>query len=363
MIYSGQNPQELTYPEELLPKSILAQQYVRGSYPPWSYLTSIALVPPVGWTAARFYFAAINSICIGAIALWAYRIGARISKTEALIATVSAVSIFSICLSLSYGQYSVFVVACLVACLILLERKQFAVAGLFLGLAAVKPQLAGLFFFVPALYPYSLSQKIRFFAPAMAYLAVASWGIALLVDASPWSMLRQTFTESGKYYNLSNNPLLLWSASALGFPLGSKSLALTLAACCASLLLLIRRNRDLMAGFSICAIFSLYWSYSRHYDLVILSIPLTQLLLLWRNQRSATAGVAFLGLGLMLWLPIRIGMSRWPSVQFMLASTCVISVAVIAIHAFHDRKKILATDVLSEGDDHQVQCRTWRMLR
>src|SRR3972149_1666398 len=63
----------------------------------------------------------------------------------------------------------------------------------------------------------------------------------------------------------------------------------------------------------------MYWSYSRHYDLVLFTIPLTQLLLLWKGEQAKSAAVAFLLLGALLWSPIRIEMSRWPSVELAYA--------------------------------------------
>jgi hypothetical protein len=331
MIYQGLNPQEFTYPAHLLPDLVEAQRNVRGSYPPWSYATGMALVPPLEWSMARAYFALVNVIALALLGYWASCTCARCGNKWALVAAASVLAIFSVCVCLSYGQYSVVVVTFLVASLVLLQRGQMTAAGVCLGVAAVKPHLAGLFFLVPAIYPYPLTKKLRLFAAAGAFLAMVSWSVAAFVGSSPWDMLRSTFTESSQYYHLSNNPALIWSAEMFGFPLGSKLLALFLASICGILLLAARRQDSLLTGFSICTIFSLYWSYSRHYDLVILAIPLVQLLWLWRTKRSTMAALAFLLLASLLWCPIRIEMSRRPSIELLHAGACLIALATIVM--------------------------------
>jgi hypothetical protein len=331
MIYQGLNPQDLTYPEHLLPDLVKAQRNVRGSYPPWSYATGMVLVPPVEWSMVRVYFAMVNVVALALLGYWSFGTCARCGNKWALVAVASVLAIFSVCVCLSYGQYSVVVVTFLVACLVLLQRGQMAAAGVCLGVAAVKPHLAGLFFLIPAIYPYSLTKKFRFFVAAGVFLALSSWCVAAFVGSSPWDMVRSTFTESVQYYHLSNNPALIWSAEMFGFPLGSKLLALFVACICGILLLAARRQDSLLTGFSICAILSLYWSYSRHYDLVILAIPLVQLLWLWRTKRSTWAALAFLLLASLLWCPIRIEMSRWPSIELLHAGACLIALATIVM--------------------------------
>ena len=106
-----------------------------------------------------------------------------------------------------------------------------------------------------------------------------------------------------------------------------------MAGTCAILLYVIRRQNNLMAEFSICAILAMYWSYSRHYDLVLFAIPLTQLLLPWETKRSKAAALAFLVLGILLWLPIRIEMSRWPLVELTYAGVNLLALATIVVHA------------------------------
>ena len=162
MIVRGLNPQELTYPEELLPEMILGQRNVRGNYPPWSYATGMLLVPPGNWTFVRVYFALINILAMAAIGCWSYFCVERAAKGWGPVAAVSVLATFAICVCLSYGQYSIIVAALLMGCLELLRRGHMTSAGLLWGLAAVKPQLAGLFFLVPAIYPYPIAKKVRF---------------------------------------------------------------------------------------------------------------------------------------------------------------------------------------------------------
>jgi hypothetical protein len=130
---------------------------------------------------------------------------------------------------------------------------------------------------------------------------------------------------------MSNNPLIVWAAEVFGFSLGSKLLAVAMAGVCAIMLFAVRRSGSLLAGFSICAILSLFWSYSRHYDLLLLGIPLVELLTLWRARQSKLAGAAFLFLGMMLWCPISIGMWKWPIVQLLFGAACLLATATIIV--------------------------------
>jgi hypothetical protein len=334
MIYRGVNPQEHTYPAHLLPENVLAQRFVRGSYPPWSYGTSMLLSPPGSWSAIRVYFAAVNMIALTAIASWSYAAARRrCGGRWGALAAAGGLAIFPICVCLSYGQYSIVVLALIAGSLVLLERGQMTAAGLALGLAAVKPQLAGLFFLVPAVYPFPLAQKLRLFAAAAAYMVVASLGVAWSVNGSALDMLRATASESAKFFHLSTNPLIVWAADSFGFSTGSKLLAVFVAAICAATLCVIRRQRDLLAAFSVCAILAFYWSYSRHYDLVLLTFPLVWLLTCWRTRRSAAAGAALAATLILLLAPIRISMARLPAVQLAFAAAAAAALATLVVMA------------------------------
>lgn len=346
LIRQGLNPQEHTYPEHLLPENVSAQKHVRGNYPPWSYTTGLLLAPPIGWQTVRGTFACVSFAAIIWIGIWCYRQGQMFGPGWGVVALTSALAAFPFCVCLSYGQYSIFVLAMILACLELLRRNKMFAAGITLGIAAVKPQLVGLLFLVPMIYPYSIPAKLRFLLGAAVYMAAASFAIASHVGSTPWEMLGGPANESIKFYQLSNNPLVIWSADAFGFSLGSKLLAVCVAGICALLLWATRRQNNLLAAFSICTILAMYWSYSRHYDLVLFTIPLVTLLGLATTGMSRLATLAFLLLGLMLWLPIRIEMSRWPSVElaYVVANIIAMAALVVEIVPIVDLRKSLITN-------------------
>jgi hypothetical protein len=344
MIRQGLNPQEHTYPEHLLPELIIGQRNVRGNYPPWSYATGLVLAPPISWQAVRITFACVNLLAIAGVAYWAFCQGENLEKGWGLVTAVSVLAAFPFCVCLSYGQYSIVVLAMLVACLELLRRDHMAAAGVALGIAAVKPQLAGLFILVPLIYPFAFHKKLRFLLGAAMYLAVASCAIAWYVNSTPWEMLAGPANESVKFFRLSNNPLIIWSSELFGFSLGSKLLAVFVAGICALLLLVVRQQEDLMKGFAISAILALYWSYSRHYDVLLLTIPLLVLLRLWKTRNAGPAVVAFLALGLLLWCPIRINVSRWPVVEL---SYAIVNALVIAVMMLTSSRKATVASMLN----------------
>jgi len=329
MIYRGENPQEHTYPEDLLPELIIGGRNVKGNYPPWAYATGIVLVPPLGWPAARIYFAGLCLAAFAGLGYWAFSVGRRVGRQWGWFIAAAALSAFAICVAISYGQYSLIVAALIVASLACLEHGRMAPAGLALALAAVKPQLAALFFFVPATFQFRRGERIQFFVPAAIYLAAASLGIAIAVHSTPWEMFKGPAAESAKFYHLSNNPLIIWAVDWLGFSMGSKLLALGMAAACILLLVTVRSSGSLLAGFSVCAIMSLFWSYSRHYDVLLLAIPLVELFLLWQTRQSRLACAAFFALGLLLWSPITMGLWRLPVSQFGFGAVCLFALATI----------------------------------
>jgi hypothetical protein len=157
-------------------------------------------------------------------------------------------------------------------------------------------------------------------------------------------MLAGPANESVKFFRLSNNPLIIWSSELFGFSLGSKLLAVFVAGICALLLLVVRQQEDLMKGFAISAILALYWSYSRHYDVLLLTIPLLVLLRLWKTRNAGPAVVAFLALGLLLWCPIRINVSRWPVVEL---SYAIVNALVIAVMMLTSSRKATVASMLN----------------
>jgi hypothetical protein len=142
-------------------------------------------------------------------------------------------------------------------------------------------------------------------------------------------MLKGPGAESIKFYHLSNNPLIIWAVNWFGFSMGSKLLAGGMAAACILLLVTVRSSGSLLAGFSVCAIMSLFWSYSRHYDVLLLTIPLVELFLLWQTRRSRLACAAFFALGVLLWSPITMGLWRLPAVQVAFCGASLFALTTI----------------------------------
>lgn len=331
MVYQRLNPQDHTYPEHLLPENVNAQKNVRGSYPPWSYATSVALVPPLEWRAARVYFAVLNLIALSWVVNWTYHHSEKKLPGHGVTVVALTLAIFAFGNCLSYGQYSIVVLALVLACLHFLERGAFAAAGFALGVAAVKPQLVGLYFLIPLIFPFPFKRKVAFFAGATFYLAASSFALAAWVGSTPWDMLSGTANESIKFYRLSISPLVVWAADIFGFALGSKLLAVSMAGLCAAMLIAIRRCDNLLAPFGICAMMAMFWSYSRHYDLVLMMLPLLELLRLWRLDGARIAGVTAALLAGLLWLPIRIAAWKSLPVQLAYVAVCALTLTIIVI--------------------------------
>jgi hypothetical protein len=312
LMAEGLNPQEHGHPDPELPATHEAMRTRGGGYPPWAYALNMLFVPPWGWNAARWYFAGLNLLAMAAIGAWAYRRAGGCGRLYAGLGAASVLAIFPAAVCTSYGQAGVLVLACLVGYCVSLEKGRGWLAGLFLAMALVKPQLSALFVIPPLIR--------REFRPALvAGLAVAAagWLAAWLVGSDPLSMFAKFSDEARSYAFLSHNPLILAVQNVLGFEAGTLLVAAAGAGLAVLLCVLRRHDRSYLTSFALCAILSMFWSYRRHYDCVLLAIPLIGLLIHAVQTRSKAALGLFLAFGALLWSPLRLGHCALPAIQYV----------------------------------------------
>jgi hypothetical protein len=313
LVYRGLPPQDWEAAAVTLPETHAPMKRVhQSSYPPWAYGSNFLFIPPLGWELTRWYFALVNLLALAVVGAWAYRVGLPHGRWAALLFIASVFAIFPLAICLSYGQFSIVVLGCLVGSLLLAEWNLEYPAGVCLGLALAKPQLAGLF-----VLAFLVGKRFRVLIAAGVYLALASCLTWWMTGTDPLTLLRTVSKEAENYLYLSHNPLVVELAGWFGFQRAVGALALLGVAASAGLLFLVRKEPySLLAGFSICATLCMFWSYRKHYDCVLLAFLLVYLLWSAVQTRSTIAWIALLLVGLSLWAPIRGGHWDLPVVQY-----------------------------------------------
>ena len=318
----GQNPQTQGHPD--LPDSHATMRTQGGGYPPWAYAIGSLLVPPISFTGARWYYAIVCAAAVALLAAWAIRMAGWIGLGGVLASFPAAICI-------SYGQYGVVIAALLAGALWLLERGRSVAAGIMMGLAMVKPNLAVLFLLTAFLY-----RDYRAVACAASVVAIATLSASWMAHTSPVVMLSSFGNETSQYYWLSHNPLLPWLTNAIGFGPAVALLGLGGLAVVVAIFAVTHRRLPLADAFAIAAFVTMFWSYRKHYDTVLLVLLLVPML---REAQARGWGVKGLTLvlGLTLWLPIR--GTQWDLLLVKVVDLVVWTVAIATLVVLRYRQR------------------------
>ena len=191
-------------------------------------------------------------------------------------------------------------------------------AGLFLGLALIKPTLSGPFVLV-----FLVRRRWVALAVALIYLVVGSAVVWGLTGTDPIRMLGQ-MERSGydwgitTYTGRSDAVAVL---AALGLP-PRQALRVSVSICVALALaaMWLCRRASPMVLFAIAAVVGRLWVFHYHYDDVILLFVLFGLMEALRDKRSTALMIAFGLLGVTLWFPQSSGLlgifPLWGNVWF-----------------------------------------------
>lgn len=318
------NPQLYGHPDAKVRETHPAMVEAGGSYPPWSYATSMLLVPPFEWKFTRLYFAVINIFALCVVCYWAAQSVRDSVPLAGLVGPLAVASIFSIAICVSYGQYALLITAFLAAGFLLADRGYDICSGLCLGLGMVKPQLAA-----PFVLAMLLRGKVRVVAWAVIYVLLASCVTAYFVRANPVTMFRNVSHEAALYADLSHNPFILMLQRKLGFGPATWTAAAGGLLIIALIVFPLRKNPSPLAALSVCTVVCMFWSYRKHYDVVLLAFPLIHALNLTCRRSSWLAGVVFFSIGGSVWLPIRDAQWHWPVVAYSHAAIWVIGVTLL----------------------------------
>lgn len=297
LLVEGRNTQRVGHPDALIPASHEIMRRSGGAYPPWSYLFGLLFVPPAAWWQARYYFAALNLLALGAVGWFAWARAGRLTRTEALVAAVLPFTSFPAAICLSYGQYGVVVTALVAGAIVLLERGHGGRAGLVLGLSLVKPQLAA-----PFCIALAATRRWRACLAAGLLLAGATLAMAAMVGETPGGVAATAVTEM-RHARASSNPLL----DGLSVVMHQRHAVVVLGLAATALMAALAASRPAEPFPLAClsVVVAMFWTHRKHFDASLMTLPLVWLWLeAMRTKRPADLAV-FLAVGLTLWAPLR----------------------------------------------------------
>jgi hypothetical protein len=305
-VFNGQNPYDVfrAYRGQEVPSGRDASFHPRygptltGGYPPWSFFTGLALVLPADWDVTVNYFAFVNLLAVGVTAVWAYRLGRPQGVAAGVFLAAAILAVFSHQTTLRQGQYGIIVNALLIGMFWCLESRKPFSAGLFYGMAVVKPTVS-----VPFLLVFIARRQYRALAGAAVYGAVACAVVWALTRTNPVEMLRDALHESQGYVAYGDGLIRILIQTGGMSPRSATLLLMIGGLVVGGVLTHLYRNRSTLTLFAIAALVGRLWTYHERWDnvtLIFLLAPLAQLAL---TRPSFWTVTGFLAVGLTLCVP------------------------------------------------------------
>ena len=299
-------------------------------YPPWSFVIGTLLYWPP-WEVVRLWSAAINMVALGFLAWWAARLAvrgdhlagqrecvgvptpragspchqiqpaSRASRMNgyalAVLFAVGALACSGHVGTLRVGQGTIVVLALLAAAHRADSAGRPLLAGLLLGLAMMKPTVAG-----PFILCLLISGRWRALASCTLYLLGASCLIWWQTGVNPAEMTLQMFEASRRFVADGTGPMNL--ALRLIPDPGRASAVLAIVCLIAAAVAMVRlRGRPLLELFAIAAICGRFWTYHRGYDDTALLFLVAALAMRALETGRSVWFTAAVGIGATLWMP------------------------------------------------------------
>ncbi len=302
-VHIGVNPYEIAvHPENADPGIGRLPCRDPGGYPPWAFLTQEVLVPPLPFTAVRWYLVVVNSLAYAIIACWAYSYGQRyVGDQVGYFMVAVCLACAGNLANLRWGNYVAIVVALLIGMNYFSRRELPILAGLCLGFAMIKPQDAMLFTFVLV-----ARKQLTGAAVAVGYTLIAGGITAWRVGTNPLVMIDQMFKGAMTWTEDLHLGILdpLKAANVIPTPILTK-LGLVGGVIVAAALIWHYRWRSNEVLMAIAAVVAHVSTYHRRYDGIVLAFLLVPLAATALRNKSASAWAALVVNGLFLWLPLR----------------------------------------------------------
>jgi Glycosyltransferase family 87 len=270
-----------------------------GGYPPWAFFTGFVFIPGISLIATRFYFAILNFISLVILAIFAYQIGIPYGKTQALFSISASLALSSHVTTISNGQYGIIINAFLIGMFWSLEKHKNIWAGLLLGIATIKPNIAALYFFI-----LPIRWRINAIVSFLIYIVGGSIVIWLVTKVDPIYMTNVIIYQSKYFADRGFSSINFLTQTGIDLKIATILMGL-IGIAVITAIFYIWRNSSLLTLFAIASVIGRVWTYHRFYDNVMLIFLLLALLdLTFRNPQKSNILMLTL-VGISLWLPAR----------------------------------------------------------
>ena len=280
-------------------------------YLPWSYFNATLFFPPFvsqwEWANIKWYFWALNLLCLLLTALLVYQKTKAMGVQWALVAAFLPIANVATHLNLKNGNYAIIVVFCLFLFLHCIERKNQFGAFLAICLALIKPNISMLFVLITL-----VRRQFVLAAGIVIYLIVATLVISNVTQSSVYSMFEAFFDNFADFAQKRTDLMLYVESIVAQFGFAEHYLdtlvylLLFISACLsyAFIVLVSRFKIDNLTLFAGIAVISRVGMYHRNYDDSMLVFLLLALFYLFHKTRHHIDFLCFILVGLTLWLPI-----------------------------------------------------------
>lgn len=279
-------------------------EYPAGGYPPWSLAIYRFVTFEYSDTATRISFSALNIIGLSFI-IWL--ISSRYKSHDFLVRLFlvsSFVAIFADFVCIRRGHISIAIVAAIMAVALTLEKKRFALSGLFLFLSFIKPQMV-MYHVLLAVYRRHLVVLAVFSA---LILLSSAYVFALVGVDAVTTLFNKTVASTDPH-----GSDVLWRDARFGvldflFRVGlphtlTVASSIVIGAGVAAVLLARSDNLSPMAIIGILCVLNLTFMYHRRYDVMLLWPFFLAVFEHWLNRGDVRAFWLAIAVGFTMWIP------------------------------------------------------------
>lgn len=271
-----------------------------GGYPPWAFLTGFFMFPPISSTLTRFYHVFLNLISLGILSRFAYQLGLPFGRMAAYFFVFTSLAISSNCTTLNNGQYGLIVNALLIIVYWLLQANKNYLAGVFMGIALVKPNISA-----PYLLSLVIKRKFKTVLLAFVYIISATFAIAHTTRLN-FEKVIGSFLNQIKYVaddGVSSINIIIKFGISTEITL---VLLTTIGLVLGIVIFQKLQHTSLLTLFACAAVIGRVFTYHRPYDDLMLVFLLLALLTLAFSYPSRLNIIIVSLVGLTLWLPLSI---------------------------------------------------------
>jgi hypothetical protein len=265
-------------------------------YPPWAYAPEMLLVWPSS-TWLHYYYALIDTACIGILLFGAIAIAKPFTRLEFIAVGLGTLAISSICTTLGNGNFGLIVTAALLLSVLADERKYPLCSGILLWIALVKPTIS-----IPFCLIFILRRHFKPLIVAATLCAISCLYPWILDRVNPIEMLREAM-QSSQNFQFGGYGMVNWLAQ-LGVPVHlvtPVSAILTIAPAMA--FFLFYQHLPTWKNLAVLSVVGRFWGYHMAHDNIMLFFLSCAAWRIFFAEPNGRGWTVLLIVGASLWLP------------------------------------------------------------